>query len=52
MSSPMHSLGRNWYWAGDGFTHRGLWRWTGRRNLRIIPFNKFFEWHGPKKEDT
>lgn len=48
MSSPMQPLGGGRYWAGKGFTHRGLWRWTGRRNVRVIPLNRFREWRGPR----
>lgn len=51
MSSPMQPLGRHWYWAGKYFTHRGLWRWNGRRNVRIIPLNRIHQWTGPKRWD-
>jgi hypothetical protein len=30
-------------WAGKGFVYRGLWIWNGKKNVRIIPFNRFFE---------
>jgi hypothetical protein len=47
MSSPMEPIipGRV-FRAGKGFTHRGLWVWTGRRNIRVIPFNRFLQWTG------
>lgn len=47
MSSPMQPLGHGWYWAGPGFTHRGVWLWTGKRNVRVIPLNRIREWTGP-----
>jgi hypothetical protein len=34
------------YWAGRGFTHRGLWWWTGKRNVRVLPLNKIRQWNG------
>jgi hypothetical protein len=51
MSSPMEPLGGGWYWAGRGFIYRGLWRWNGRRNVRVIPLNRFRQWSGPKRRD-
>lgn len=36
------------YYAGPGFTHRGVWLWTGKQNVRVIPLNRFREWMGPK----
>lgn len=32
------------YWAGHRHTHRGLWLWTGRRNLRVLAMNHFLHW--------
>lgn len=37
------------YWAGPGFTHRGLWWWTGKQNVRILPTNHPRQWRGPKE---
>lgn len=36
--------------AGDRFKYQGIWIWTGKRNLRIIPFNRFNNWTG--REDV
>jgi len=51
MSSPMTPVieGRL-YWAGRRFTHRGLWIWNGKRNLRIVPINRLRQWTGPKEQ--
>lgn len=34
------------YFAGKGFVYRGLYIWTGKRNVRIIAFNRFKYWTG------
>lgn len=47
----MQPLGRGWYWAGKGFTHRGLWWWTGKRNVRVLPLNRLSQWCGPRRWD-
>lgn len=47
MSSPMQTIVKGHiYWAGEGFTHRGLWLWIFERNIRIIPTNRFLSWTG------
>jgi hypothetical protein len=46
-SSPMKLLFKigkySIYWAGKHFVYRGLWTWNGKKNIRILPLNKFFE---------
>jgi hypothetical protein len=46
-SSPMKKLfsigGKSVYWADKRFQYRGVWIWTGAKNVRIVPFNRFFE---------
>lgn len=53
-SSPMKklfSLGKiSFYWADKGFMFRGLWIWTGKKNVRVIPLNRFSEYAG-KNDD-
>lgn len=47
MSSPMRAIvKKRIFWAGKGFTHRGVWVWMFRKNIRIIPTNKPFSWFG------
>lgn len=38
------------YFAGNGFVYRGIWIWNGKRNIRIVPFNRFTEPFGGEEE--
>ena len=37
-------FGKKIYYANSNFIFNGLFIWTGKTNLRIIPFNKFKNW--------
>lgn len=38
------------YFAGKHFKYRGFYIWTGKDNVRIIPFNKFTNWIGKEND--
>lgn len=38
------------YFAGKNFVYRGIHIWTGKNNVRIIPFNKFSNWTGKEND--
>lgn len=48
--SPMKRLFKvgkySFSYAGERFMYKGLWFWTGKKNVRIIPLNRFDNWTG------
>lgn len=42
----MKKLSKNLYWADKNFVYQGLWLWTGKKNIRVVPTNRFTNWGG------
>ncbi len=46
------SIGKfKFYFAGKRFCYQGLWVWSGKNNIRLLPFNQFSNWFGRTVED-
>lgn len=50
-SRQMKTIWKHLYFAGNGFTYRGIHFWTGKRHIRLLALNKFNNWTAKGADD-